>query len=48
MGAVGEWEGGGLAGEAGDGGVKVYKSRPTALLFNTHFSDELSVKPLIN
>lgn len=32
----------------GMGGVRVYKSRPTALLFNTHFSDELSVKPLIN
>lgn len=41
-------EGGSLAGEAGMGGVRVDKSRPTALLFNTHFSNELSVKPLIN
>ena len=50
VGAMGRWEGGGLAGEArdGGGGVRVYKSRPTALLFNTHFSYELSVKPLIN
>lgn len=50
-GGCGLWggrEGGNLAGEAGDGGVRVYKSRPTALLFNTHVSDELSVKPLIN
>lgn len=30
------------------GGVRVDESRPTELLFNTHFSDELSVKPLIN
>lgn len=53
-GQAGRWgpwgarEGGNLAGEAGDGGVRVYQSCPTAFLFNTHVSNELSVKPLIN
>jgi hypothetical protein len=37
VGAAGEWEGGSRW-RGQEGGVRVYESRPTALLFNTHFS----------